>query len=362
MSPSSKRVDDVGQKALMLKRFPYQITAQDFFDNVSKLRSAFGNLINTIDSDRIAVIPSVSYGLSSVANNIRIGKGDNIIMAHEQFPSNVYTWKSLAQKSGADLLTVKPPLDTDNRGKQWNERILEAIDQNTKLVAISNVHWADGTLFDLKRIRERTREVDTLLVIDGTQSVGALPFDIADIEPDALVCAGYKWLTGPYSIGLAYYGPYFDDKEPIEENWINRKESEDFANLVNYQDEYKPKALRYSVGEQSNFVLVPMLLEAIIQLKEWGIENIQSYCTELMSTPIAELQDLGCKIEDGEYRGNHLIGARLPEHLQLEQLTNELVKRKIYVSIRGDAIRISTNIYNHAEDLNRLVDCIRDLS
>ncbi|NBC06158.1 MAG: aminotransferase class V-fold PLP-dependent enzyme, partial [Bacteroidetes bacterium] len=86
----------------------------------------------------------------------------------------------------------------------WNEAILDAIDERTALVSLAHVHWADGTLFDLPAIRQRATEAGALLVIDGTQSVGALPFDIQEIQPDALICAAYKWLMGPYTTGLAY--------------------------------------------------------------------------------------------------------------------------------------------------------------
>ena len=72
-----------------------------------------------------------------------------------------------------------------------------------------------------------------------------------EIQPDALVCAGYKWLMGPYGSGLAYYGKYFDQGKPIEESWINRKGSDDFSNLINYQEEYAKYAKRYSVGPVS---------------------------------------------------------------------------------------------------------------
>ena len=107
---------------------------------------------------------------------------------------------------------------------------------------MSHIHWADGTLFDLKAIRQRTRDVGALLIIDGTQSIGALPFDIQEIQPDALICAGYKWLMGPYSLGLAYLGEFFDEGIPIEENWKNRHNSHHFARLVNYEDKYQPHA------------------------------------------------------------------------------------------------------------------------
>ena len=131
--------------------------------------------------------------------------------------------------------------------------------------------------FNLEQIRKRTRDVGALLIIDGTQSVGVLPFDVKKIQPDALVCAGYKWLLGPYSIGLAYYGEYFDDGKPIEESWLNRMDSEDFSALVNYQASYQSGALRYDVGEHSNFVLVPMLIKSIKQLNQWGVANAQEY-------------------------------------------------------------------------------------
>ena len=115
------------------------------------------------------------------------------------------------------------------------------------------MHWTDGTRFDLAAIGARAREVGAALVVDGTQSVGALPFDVQQLRPDALVCATYKWLMGPYSLGFAYLGPRFDDGEPLEETWIGRRGSENFKELVDYQDDYQPGALRYDVGERSNF-------------------------------------------------------------------------------------------------------------
>ncbi|MEQ9007935.1 MAG: aminotransferase, partial [Ekhidna sp.] len=113
-----------------------------------------------------------------------------------------------------------------------------------------------------------------------------LPYSVKEIRPDALICAGYKWLMGPYSIGLAYYGAAFDGGEPIEENWINRLNSEDFSNLVNYQPEYQEMALRYEVGEHSNFILVPMLHQAIRQILNWQPDNIQVYTQELLREAI----------------------------------------------------------------------------
>ncbi|MDZ7647737.1 MAG: hypothetical protein U5K54_11465 [Cytophagales bacterium] len=110
---------------------------------------------------------------------------------------------------------------------------------------------------------------------------GRYHLDIKEIRPDALICGGYKWLMGPYSLGLAYYGEYFDQGIPVEENWINRLHSENFAGLVNYESDYQPGALRYEVGEHSNFILVPMLLEALEQINQWKPVNIQKYCAAI---------------------------------------------------------------------------------
>jgi selenocysteine lyase/cysteine desulfurase len=241
-----------------------------------------------------------------------------------------------------------------NRGKVWNERLLDAIDQQTKLVALGHVHWADGTLFNLKEIRKRTKEVGALLIIDGTQSVGAFPFDVKEIQPDALVCAGYKWLMGPYSLGLAYYGEYFDHGKPIEENWINRLNSENFAGLVNYETTYQPGSLRYEVGEHSNFILLPMLLQALKQINEWKPKAIQQYCTGITRKPIALLREAGFWVEEESYRGQHLFGLRLPATAKTEKIKKALLKNKISVSFRGDAIRVSPHLYNSEADMMKL--------
>ena len=181
----------------------------------------------------------------------------------EQFPSNYYPWKKLVEEQDGFLKMVEAPQSFEDRAKVWNQRLLDSIDENTAVVSLGNVHWADGTLIDLKAVRQKTEKYGALMIVDGTQSVGALPFDIETIKPDALICAGYKWLLGPYGTAMAYYGPTFDNGSPIEENWINRLNSEDFQGLVIYQDQYKPKAARYSVGQNSNFFLVPMLSKAI---------------------------------------------------------------------------------------------------
>jgi selenocysteine lyase/cysteine desulfurase len=354
MSPLLKSVEKAGMEGMKRKRNPFAISPNDFFEDTEKLRAEFAKLIHVQDKKRIVVIPSVSYGMANVVNNLKINASDNIIVATEQFPSNYYPWHKLSIEKGFQVKAIAPPLVLEGRGRNWNEKILNSIDAKTKLVALGHVHWADGTLFHLQEIRKRTREMGALLVIDGTQSVGALPFDASIIQPDALICGGYKWLMGPYSLGLAYYGEYFDNGNPLEENWINRLNSENFAGLVNYQNEYQPGALRYEVGEHSNFILVPMLLAALKQLNLWKPKNIQEYCAKISSKAISQLRENDFWIEDEKNRGQHLFGIRLPERIDKEKLKLRLQKNKISVSFRGDAIRVSPNVYNTEAEMLKL--------
>lgn len=356
MSPILKSVAEIGKRKVEAKLKPYQITGPDFFTTVSEIKKEFSALIRANDLERIAIIPSVSYGLANVAKNIDVRNKEILIVA-EQFPSNVYPWKELVETQNAVIKTIDPPQSLKQRGKVWNEKILEAINNNTGMVAIAHVHWADGTLFDLKAIRKRTKEVGALLIIDGTQSVGAFPFDVQELDPDALICAGYKWLIGPYGMGVAYYGSAFDNGNPIEQNWINRKDSENFAALVDYNDEYQAGAMRYSMGEQSNFILAPMFLESLKKLNEWGVENIQKYCESITGAPLKELQSKGYWVENIDFRSSHLFGLR-KGGMDVESIKQELENNQIFVSIRGSSIRVSPNVYNTEKDMMKLVEVL----
>lgn len=353
MSPLMKDVEKAGINALRRKRHPFDIKPIDFFNEADALREEYAKLINCAEPDRLTIIPSVSYGMANVTKNISIKKDQHIILATDQFFSNYYPWKALSDESGASIKSISAPEEFVDRGKKWNDRILNAIDKNTKVVALPNVHWVDGTRFDLIAIRKRTREVGALLIVDGTQSVGALPFDLQTIQPDALVCGSYKWLLGPYSIGLAYYGAHFDSGKPVEESWMNRVGSENFSD-VSYKENYKPGALRYEVGEHSSFVHVAMLMKSIQQLNKWSPERIQEYCAAITAGSVTRLKEKGFVIEDEAWRGAHMFGIRLPKGADLEKIKASLLKHKIYVSVRGNAIRISQNVYNREEDLNRL--------
>ena len=360
-SPAFKSIYEAGLEGLKQKNQPYRIKGSDYFEPVEVLKKLFANLIDVEDYNRIATIPSVSYGMATVANNIKLKEGDEILVIDEQFPSNYYSWKKLADTYKASIKTIPHPKGNVLSVKQWNADILEAITNKTAFVAIGNIHWSNGCLFNLKAIREKTRTHNALLIIDGSQSIGALPFSVKEIQPDALVCAGYKWLFGPYGCAYAYFGKAFDNGNPIEENWSNRLNSENFAGLTNYQPEYKPLANRFSVGESGNFIYVRMQIAALKQVIEWTPKAIQNYCKHISKEAVIELENLGCVIVNGDYRTHHLFGVELPNNLNLKTLKTALNAQNIYVSFRGNFVRVSCHLYNTKADFETLVNCFKSV-
>ncbi len=358
MAPASKRVAAAGRRALERIEAPARLGVADFFEPSARVRQLFANVIGAPDADRVAIIPSVSYAMATIARNTPLASGQTVVVVEEQFPSVVYTWRRACLETGATLRTVAAPDTAGSRAEAWNAALLDAIDERTAVVAVPELHWTDGLRFDLDAVGARARTVGARLVIDGTQSVGALPFDVGRTRPDAVACAGYKWLTGPYSVGVAWYGPAFDGGTPIEENWIARPGSDRFNELVNYRDDYRPGAIRYDVGERSNFVLMPMFEAALEQVREWGPETVAAHTRALTAAAVPRLRELGCRIEDERWRAGHLLGVRLPAGVDVASLGRSLAARQVSVSLRGGAIRVAPHLYNDAGDLDVLIDVL----
>ena len=359
MGPLPRVTEEAGVEGIRRKRVPTGIHPADFFETSDRVRKLFSDLVNAGDPGRVAILPGVSYGVAIAARNVPVESGQNVVLTHEQFPGNVHAWTRLARERGAEVRFAVPPLGP-GRGQAWNEALLGHIDGATAVVAVPHVHWTDGTRFDLVEIGRRCREVGAALVVDATQSVGALPFDVGAIQPDALIVAAYKWLLGPYAMGVGYFGPRFDDGTPLEETWIGRERSEDFQNLVQYRDGYQPGAVRYDVAERSNFALLPMVAASLELITGWRPERIQEYCRALTASALEEAAGLGFTVEDARWRGSHLFGLRMPPGLDLVALRDALARRNVVASLRGTALRLSPNVYNDEGDLDALLSGLRE--
>ena len=219
-----------------------------------RFRELFAGLIHT-SAERIAVIPSASYGLMNAVRNIPSDQGDHILLVEDEFPSGYMAARRWANDRGKELKQVPRPEWGPGFGKEWNERLVNAINENTAAVLVSSVHWSYGTRMDLNLISEACQKCDAWLIVDGSQSVGVQEINVERLKLDALVTVSYKWLLGPYGLGMAYYGPRYDGGQAIEESWMHREGSENFSSLIPYGENYKQKAGRYSVGEVSKFCI-----------------------------------------------------------------------------------------------------------
>ena len=352
MSPQLRQAREIGEGAVSRKSRPWELTPDDFFEEAEEVRTLFARLVGG-DADGVAIVPSVSYGISVAAANVPVGEGQKILILEDQFPSNVYAWRGLAKRSGARLMTVPRPEDYD-----WTRALLEEIDTETAVVAVPNCHWTDGSLVDLARVGERSREAGSALVVDAIQSLGAHPFDVSEVRPDFLVASSYKWLLGPYGVGFMHVGEKYQEGNPIEHNWINRRGSQDFSQLVDYQDAFQPGARRYDVGERSNFALLPMAAEALRQLIDWEVGNVSETIGTLTNLIEEKAGELGIVTIPKVRRARHMIGLMLGPDAP-NDLATRLTAHNIFVSVRGESVRVSPHLYNTAEDVDRLFDVLQ---
>ena len=363
MTPMPKTVEEAGIAGVRAKRLPTDIAPATFFSTADRVRQLVARLIGDPDgAAHVALIPAVSYAMATVAANLPVETGQTVVVVAEQFPSHIYPWRRLADENGATIVTVQAPgpLGTPGRTADWNARLLDAIGPETALVAIPNVHWADGTVFDLAAVGARCRETGAAFVVDGTQSVGALPISVAEARPDALAMAGYKWLLGPYGMGALWLGERFRDGRPLEENWIARAGSDRFDGLTDYEDAYAAGAVRFDVGERSNPILLPMLAAGIEQIHAWGADRIQATCRALATRIVDGARDLGYGAAEADERAGHLFGLRPPQGASMEAIREALTAHHVSVSVRGGVLRVSPHVYNDADDADALLAALAD--
>ena len=343
---------NAGRDAIQAKQNPWTISSTDFFSSVEKVRSLFSEIVGC-DSGCVAIIPAVSYGIALAANNLPIEKGQSIVVLHDQFPSNVYSWRKVAFQKNAVIKTIPRPADND-----WTPALIDSIEDDTAVVAVSNCHWTDGTLIDLEKIGEQCRSKGAALVLDGIQSLGALPFSVKRVQPDFLVAGAHKWLLGPYSFGFCYVDAKWHKGNALEENWMNRADSEDFSRLVDYRDSYQKGARRFDMGESSNFILSPIAAVALRQILDWGVENIAETLQAKTDAIADRAKEIGFVVAPKYARAPHLIGVSKPGGFR-KDLPNLLAQEKIFVSVRGESIRIAPHLYTTEEDIERLFSALR---
>ena len=356
MAPQLRSVTEAGLRAVRTKASPWTLSGPEWFAASEELRSLAAQVLRT-DSDAVALVPAASYGIATAAANVPLSPGQTIVILHQQFPSNVYSWFELAEKKGGRVLVVQR-----ESGMDWTEALLQAIDERTAIVAIPQCHWTDGSKVDLERVGERVRAVGAALVIDASQSLGVVPLNLDRIQPDFLTAVGYKWLLGPYALGYLYVAPKWREVGvPLEQSWIARAGSDDFSRLVDHTAAYRPGARRFDMGESPQFVLAPMAIAALQQVLAWGVERIQQTLSLLTEKAAQLAMELDYSVVPREQRSAHMIGIQ-PRGANPAALSEALREANVFVSVRGDSIRIAPYLYNDADDIERLFSVLRRAS
>lgn len=341
ISPQMKQITEAGLEAVSFKEQPWRLQTSDFFTGCDELRGLVANLLKT-SADNIALIPAVSYGVETAVLNLPVPAGKKVLMPEGEFPSNVYPWSTRT--------FVARPANAD-----WTSAFLAAIDETTAVVSVPQTDWSDGSHFDLVQISQKAKSVGAALVVDISQSFGVSPMDVKSFDPDFLFSVGYKWQLGPYGVSYMYVADRHLDGKPLENNWVNRRCSEDFTKLTEYTDEYHVGARRFDSGQHSNFALNPMAIEAMKVLNTITPEKIFAHITSLNETLVSGLATLGFEVVPRNRRTGHMIGARAPGGVCVKDLCGRLREKNIFVSVRCNSLRISPHIYNTDQDIQRFL-------
>ncbi len=351
LSPLMDTVLEAGRDGLIRKQHPWTILRGDFHDPVEAARQRFAALIGAA-ADDVAVVASTSYGVATAARNLAFEPGQNVVLLADEHASNTYAWVLKARAEAAELRVVARPADGD-----WTSVVLEQIDARTALAALPTVHWTDGARLDLVAIGERCRAMDAALVVDGTQSIGAVPFDVRAVQPVWLCCSAYKWLMCPYSLAFLYAAPAAQAGTPLEQHEFVRAGTRDREGDTGWHFEFQPGARRYDMGERSNFVSLPMAIAALDQLLAWTPAAVAATTAPLVER-IADLgAERGLGAPSGSHRSPHLIGLAIDGTLP-DDVCRRLSAAGVEVSRRGSRLRISPHVYNHMADVDRLFAAI----
>ena len=356
ISPLSFKVEKAINKGCKLETEPWKIDPEfHFFHQIKETKIIFSNLFN-ISYKNVSLIPSASYGISTAANNIKLTKTKNkILILKDQFPSNVYPWMELSKKQEGVLEIIDDLNETT-----LTEEIINKISEEVAVVAIPNIRWTDGYIIDLKKVSDACKKFDVNLILDLTQSAGAMQIDLKEINPEFAIIANYKWMLGPYSTGFLYISDKFIDGVPLEETWIGRKNSQDFSKLTDYQSLYNSDSIRFDMGQRANFSLLPGVKAALEQLHDWSIRKIENTLYQNNLIICKGLSELGFEILSEKNRAPHFISARLPGY-DGNLFINILKKNKIFISERSGFLRITPHLWNNEEDFFKLINCLKSI-
>jgi selenocysteine lyase/cysteine desulfurase len=314
-------------------------------ENVFKdLHRAAAHLINATTDD-IAAGSSATELLCSLAWAVSPEQDQNVVSTEIVFPSTVYPWQRVANSTGCEIRLAK-----EKNNFMHSDDIIALIDQKTAVVCISHVEYGNGQTFDLQLLAEAAEDHDALLVVDATQSAGAIPIDVQACPVDALISGAYKWLCGPFGAAFMYVAPHLAEK--LEPGLVGFRSHKNMWDLDASRIDYPQAAKKFEFSTMA-FGCAVGLTRTIDFLNGVGVENIFQYNRQLADILIMGLHSRDAVIIsplDDENRSS--IVTAYFENIDSKKIITDLKATQVFVSSRAGAIRFSPHLYNTAEDID----------
>jgi selenocysteine lyase/cysteine desulfurase len=345
------------QAAIDDKKYPHHRTDSVFYEIPNRIRANIAQLI-AAKSDEIAVTTGASAGVIAVAYALDWKAGDEVIVAAKEFPLQYTIWKPMEERVGLKVKIVSP------RGRFLDaEDLIAALTPRTRVVSVSLVRFDDGSLLDAKRVAAACHAQGALLLLDVSQSCGAIPMKVRELGADFVVCAGYKWLFGPFGTGFFWIKhELLASVLPAPFYWMAIEGSDNFAKL-NFSDP-KPadSAKRWDAPEWAshfNFNLAGFdaSLEFVLRMGAETVERHNHGLIELMFARLPKDRCVPASPLDAAKRGPYgCFAARTPE--KTAELYKKLRAENVIVSLREGNIRVSPHLYNTERDIDRLISAV----
>lgn len=323
-----------------------EIAEQNVFLN---LHTSAAKLINT-NPNNIAAGSSATELLSSLAWAIMPLKGQNIVSTNIVFPSTVYPWMRIASSTECEVRLSKEKNNFIN-----TQSIIDLIDKNTSVVCISHVEYSNGQVFDLDLLSNAAKKHNALLIIDATQSAGAIPIDVKKTPIDAIVCGAYKWLCGPFGAAFMYVTPELSNK--LEPGLVGFRSHKNMWELDASRVDYPNSAEKFEFSTMA-FGCALGLAKSIHYLADIGVEDIFKYNRALADTLVDNLRSKSAVITSPDNKGRSSIVTAYFKKKDSNKIVEQLKKRKVYVSKRGESIRFSPHLYNTIGDIENAIEQI----
>ncbi len=343
------------QNSIEANKFPHHINDDVFFEAPIRIRASLSKMIGA-RPEEIAVTSGAGTGVAAVAHLLTWKRGDEVITAKGEFPVQYATWKPMEEREGVKLTIVAPRdrfITADD--------LIAAMTPRTRVVSVSHVRFDDGSLLDAARVAAACHAQGALLVLDVSQSCGAVPMDVKNLDADFLVCAGYKWLLSPYGTGFFWVkSEHQDTGRPGPFSWTSQATDSFFA--LSYVDP-KPSrsAKRWDSGEAAtyfNFNLAAMDASVDFVLRA-GPELVREHNRQLLEFLFEHLPKdcVPASPLDSTQRGPcGSFTARTPE--KTVELYQKLQKEHVVVAMREGKIRVSPHLFNSERDIDRLISVV----